>query len=149
LTSTVQTGKALRLMIGLAAATIAVSLPLYAEASRAPEQVELKAIRRAAMIDCNRHQNVPGYDCRWRGDVKISTIDPRYAWAEVMGPAYDHSGILRRRSKHAQRWRVVRVVGGGIQPCSYWYAKAPRAVVREFGLRGYRENSGSFDYHPC
>lgn len=131
------------------AAVLTLAFAIDAGASRAPGRAEYRAIRHAAMRDCNRHQDVPGYDCRWRGGVKISTIDPRYAWASVAGPAYDNSGILRRPSRRSQRWHMVRVVGGGAQSCAHWYAKAPRPVVHEFRVRGFWRNSGNFEYHRC
>jgi len=100
------------------------------------------------MRDCNRSQANNGYRCTWGGHVRVSTINRRYAYARVSGPSYDNSGILKK-SKRKKRWHVVQVVGGGIQPCSYWYRKAPRRIVHEFKIRGFRENSGNFDYHRC
>ena len=44
---------------------------------------------------------------------------------------------------------MLRVAGGGIQPCTYWFQVAPRRVVRDLRVRGFREGSGNFDYHRC
>jgi len=117
-------------------------------AARKPTKREGRAIKRAALRHC-RSQESPGLRCRWRGRVSVSTVNPRFAWAAVDGPQYDNSGLLKRSSRRARRWRMVRVVGGGIQPCSYWYAVAPRRVVRDLKIRGYNESSGNFDNNRC
>ena len=44
---------------------------------------------------------------------------------------------------------MIRVVGGGIQPCSYWWDAMPRRVVHDFRIRGFTEGSGDFTYHRC
>lgn len=100
------------------------------------------------MRDC-RSQEVPGYKCRWRGHVVISTINPRYAWAEVAGPNYDNSGVLRRGVRRPARWKMIRVVGGGIQSCGYWRSVVPPRVVTEFHIEGFTEGDEDFTYHPC
>jgi len=122
-------------------ATVAALLPIIAvagvctpaaQAARKPTSSELRHIKRAAMRTCTRIAPVQeGYPCQWRGRVKVSTADPRYAWASVSGPDYDHSGVLRRGSGHSTRWKVIRVQGGGVQPCTYWtrpIRSNPRAV---------------------
>lgn len=116
--------------------------------ARLPRPAELKAIRRGAMRDC-RPQEATGHKCKWLGHVKVSTIDSRYAWAEVSGPSYDNSGVLRRSVRHPRRWKMIRVVGGGIQPCSYWRRAVPPRVVSEFGIEGFTEGDQTFTYHPC
>lgn len=121
---------------------------VVADASRAPTREERKAIKRAAMRNC-APQEATGYQCIWRGHVRVSTRDPRYAYARVSGPAYDSSGILRRRHRNSSNWRMVHVVGGGIQSCEQWYRNAPRRVVREFKIRGFTEGDQSFSYHRC
>ncbi|HEX5594138.1 MAG TPA: hypothetical protein VFX35_12420 [Solirubrobacterales bacterium] len=117
-------------------------------AARPPTPGEKKAIRRAAMRAC-RPQEVRQYKCKWRGHVMVSTINSRYAWAEVMGPQYDASGVLRRGKRHPGRWKSIRVVGGGIQPCSYWRSVVPPRVVTEFHIEGFTEGDEDFTYHPC
>lgn len=129
---------------------LSVGYAADADASRKATKKERKAIRKAAMRDCQRTQKTIGdHGCVWRGRVRVSTVDPRYAWANVSGPSYDHSGILRRRNSRSRRWRVIHVVGGGIQPCSSWYRKAPRRVVRDLRVRGFDEASGNYDYRRC
>jgi hypothetical protein len=116
--------------------------------ARAPTPAEKKAIRRAAMRAC-RPQEFDQYKCKWLGHVKVSTINPRYAWAEVSGPQTDGSGVLRRGKRHPGRWKLIRAVGGGIQSCSYWRSVVPRRVVTEFHIEGFTEGDESFTYHPC
>jgi hypothetical protein len=81
--------------------------------------------------------------------VRVSSVSARYAWAQASGPNYDNSGILRRPGVHGQKWKMIVVAGGGIQPCSYWYKKVPRRVVKDLKVTGYTEGSGNFDYHRC
>jgi len=121
---------------------------VHADASRAPTKREHKAIKMAALKYC-APQEFNGYKCIWKGHVRISTRNSHYAYARVSGPQYDSSGILRRKHKYSRRWKMVRVVGGGIQPCSYWYAKAPRGVVHEFKIRGFTNGDQTFTYHRC
>jgi hypothetical protein len=115
---------------------------------RRPTPKERRAIKAAALRDC-RKQESARYKCKWGGRVRVSTVNRRYAWASVSGPSYDNSGILRRPSKQSRRWRMVRIVGGGISPCSYWYKVAPRNVVRDLKVRGYTEGDDDFTYRPC
>jgi hypothetical protein len=117
-------------------------------ASRPPTGGELRAIRRAAMRDC-RPQEFDGHKCEWRGHVRVSTINSRYAWASVYGPQYDDSGVLRRPNHHSRRWKMIRVIGGGIQSCAYWRSVVPPRVVSEFKIEGFTEGSGDFTYHRC
>ncbi|MCO5315878.1 MAG: hypothetical protein M9938_06935 [Solirubrobacterales bacterium] len=119
-----------------------------ADAWRKPTKRERKFIKRATMKDC-RKQEVSGYRCDWLGGIKVSTVNRRFAWARASGPNFDNSGLLRRRGPKARRWHMLRITGGGIQPCSYWYAKAPRRVVRDLEIRGFRNGSGSYEYHRC
>jgi hypothetical protein len=116
-------------------------------AARPPTARERRTIKVAAMRDCRRKQG-DIYPCKWRGGVTVSTTNRRYAWANVSGPSYNHSGILKRRTPRGNRWRVLRVVGGGIQPCSYWYEVAPPAVVSDLKVRGFTEGEG-FEYRRC
>jgi hypothetical protein len=106
-----------------------------------------RAIRRSAMRDCREHQGGTS-PCEWGGGVALSKANRRYAWANVSGPSYDASGILHR-ARRSLRWKVLRVVGGGVQPCSYWYEVAPRTVVRDFKLRGYDGGDGSGKGQRC
>jgi hypothetical protein len=116
--------------------------------ARPPTPAEKKAIRRAAMRAC-RPQEVDQYRCKWLGQVKVSTINPRYAWAEVRGPQYDSSGVLRRGKRHPGRWKLIHAVGGGAQSCEFWRRDVPARVVTEFHIEGFTEGSEDFTYHPC
>lgn len=128
-----------------------VALTSVSGASRRATPREWDAIKAAAMRDCRKEQPVPAAygTCRWRGRVLVSTVNRRYAWASVTGPSYDNSGILRRPTMHSRRWRVIRVVGGGVSPCSRWWRAAPREVVHDLRIRGYTEGSGDFSYRRC
>lgn len=128
-----------------------VALTSVSGASRRATPREWEAIKAAAMRGCRKEQPVPADygTCRWRGRVLVSTANRRYAWASVTGPSYDNSGILRRPTMHSRRWRMIRVVGGGISPCSYWWRATPRAVAHDLRIRGYTEESGDFSYHRC
>lgn len=136
-----------RLAGGALLSALLVSIAAPAIASRVPSDHEKRVIRQSMMKDCRRSQDATSrYPCKWGGNVRVSTVNDHYAWASATGPQYDNSGILR----HSRgTWRVVRVVGGGIQPCSYWREKAPAKVVTDLGVRGYSEGSGNFDYHRC
>lgn len=137
----------------LAVALVIAIMSLLVEAAasegwRRPTADERRAIKTAALRDC-RKQESPRYKCKWGGRVRVSTINRRYAWASVSGPSYDNSGIMRRPSRQSRRWRIIRVVGGGIQPCSYWRKVAPRRVVRDLKVRGFTEGTGDFTYRRC
>ncbi len=119
-----------------------------ASAVRLPSAGEKRAIRRAAMHNC-RPQEFRVYKCKWRGHVKVSTLNPRYAWAEVSGPQYDSSGVLRRGKRHPGRWKMIRVGGGGIQSCGYWRSVVPPRVVTELRIEGFTEGDEDFTYHLC
>ncbi|HVY96860.1 MAG TPA: hypothetical protein VHA54_07865 [Solirubrobacterales bacterium] len=119
-------------------ATAAAGLLLLAataEAARAPTPGELRAIRKATMRDCKTDQHAwRNHSCKWEGHVRVSTINPHYAWADASGPWYDNSGVLRRPSVKGQRWRSVWVWGGSAQSCAQIRRQVPRRVVHEFGV---------------
>lgn len=139
---------ALAALIG--AGLILTSLSAVVDASRAPTKKERKWIRKASMKHCRNTQPPIGiYGCEWQGGIRVSTVNPRYAWANSVGTSHSTSGILRRKGKRAKYWRVIVTEGGGILSCSHWYRKAPRRVVRDLRVRGFYENSGSFDYRRC
>lgn len=135
-------------MFIFAAMAMVASSAVVADASRAPSKKERGAIKRAAMRYCEP-QEQSGYECVWKGHIRVSTRNSRFAYARVSGPAYDSSGILKRRTRNSRHWRMVRVVGGGIQPCAYWYSAAPKAVVHEFKIRGFTQGDQTFRYHRC
>jgi hypothetical protein len=140
----------LRVLLAGALLTVGVIPPSHATAWRDATPEEQREIKRAALRYCVNHQEASvEYPCRWSGNVRVSTVSPRYAWASVYGPHYDSSGVLRRPHKQSDRWQMIRVIGGGIQPCWYWTRAIPLGVVRDFGIRGYREGSQDFRYHPC
>jgi hypothetical protein len=140
-------GRATLLLVMVCSTTVFAVVPT-APASRPAGADEKRAIRKAAMGDC-RSQEVSGHKCRWLGHVVVSTVNPRYAWAEVQGPNYDNSGVLRRGKRHPGRWKMIRVIGGGIQSCGYWRAVVPPRVVTDLEIEGFTEGDEDFTYHPC
>jgi hypothetical protein len=65
----------------------------------------------------------------------VSSVNPRFAWADVAGEGF--SGVLvKRREPSSRRFRVIGTQGGGIGECSYWRARAPRAVLRDLRVSG-------------
>ncbi len=106
-----------------------------ATAVRKPTRSEMRHLRRAALKEC-RHGD---YHCRFNGAV-VSSINPRYARTRVTGYGYMHLGIARRPHRHGVRWHVLRIQGGGIGICGYYYAVAPRRIVHEFGYEGFNPN---------
>ena len=117
----------------LLAAIIGGAMASQAFGSRLPTRSEYKYIKRASMANCERTQ--PS-GCVWRGHVRISTVDRRFAWSESGGDAFDTSGLLRRSNPRSHNWKVVAVGGGGIQSCRWWCSKANRRVVHEFKIQG-------------
>jgi hypothetical protein len=117
------------ILAATAAATIAVSgMAAEARAERPASPTERRAIQVIAL----RHCPVGGGDPCRRAPVKVSTVDPRYAFGGAIGDGY--SGVLvKRESGH---WRVVAVQGGGLMSCSYWEAAAPVSVIRDLRLDG-------------
>lgn len=101
-----------------------------ADASHKPSKPVAKAIKRVALRACG---SPPG-GCRY-GGARVSSVDPRFAWADVSGEGF--SGVLvKRRDPSSRRFRVVGTQGGGIGECSYWRARAPRAVLRDLRIFG-------------
>jgi hypothetical protein len=99
-----------------------------AEAARKPSRSEKSAIKRVALKACGSP------DCRFSG-ARVSTRNPHYAWASVVAEGY--SGVLvKRRSVHSRRFKVIGFQGGGISACSYWRKRAPRAVLRDLHVGG-------------
>jgi len=117
----------------LLAAIIGGAMASQAFGSRLPTRSEYKYIKRASMAFCEGPQ--PS-GCVWRGHVRISTIDRRFAWSESRNPDYSTSGILRRSNPRSNNWKVVEVYGGGIQECRWWWSKVNRRVVHEFKIQG-------------
>lgn len=112
----------------LAAASCGL-LPAAADASRRPTTAEASAIKRIALRACE----APG-GCRFHG-ARVSTRDARFAWADVTGEGF--SGVLlKRKTTQTRRFRVAGIQGGGIELCSVWRKRAPRAVLRDLRVSG-------------
>jgi len=131
----------------LLAAIIGGAMASQAFGSRLPTRSEYKYIKRASMAFCERTQ--PS-GCEWLGHVRISTIDRRFAWSESGGDAFGTSGILRRSNPRSHNWRVVRVVGGGLNDCQTWWREVNRRVVHEFKVKGFDSRiNGNWTVRRC
>jgi hypothetical protein len=101
-----------------------------AAADRKPSKAEKSAIKAVSLKACG---SPPG-GCRF-GGARISTANARFAWGDVTGEGF--SGVLvKRPTKRSRRFRVIGTQGGGIGECSYWRARAPRAVLRDLRTSG-------------
>jgi hypothetical protein len=101
-----------------------------AVADRKPSKAEKSAIKAVSLEACG---SPPG-GCEFHG-ARISTANARFAWGDVTGEGF--SGVLvKRPTKRSRRFRVVGMQGGGIGECSYWRARAPRAVLRDLRISG-------------
>jgi hypothetical protein len=101
-----------------------------AAADRKPSKAEKSAIKAVSLKACG---SPPG-GCRF-GGARISTANARFAWGDVTGEGF--SGVLvKRPTKRSRRFRVIGSQGGGIGECSYWRARAPRAVLRDLRISG-------------
>ena len=99
-----------------------------ASADRRPTNRERSAIKRVGLDACGQTS------CRFHR-ARVSTRNPRYAWAKVIGEGF--SGVLvRRPTRRSRRWRVIGIQGGGIAECSYWERRAPDRVLRDLRIRG-------------
>lgn len=120
----------------LAATALAFAAPA-ADASRKPTRAEGKAIKRLALRTCP----TPIGPCRYHG-ARVSTRDPRFAWASVTGEGF--SGVLVKRPRpRGTAFRVVGTQGGGIGSCAYWRARAPRPVLRDLRISGLLRSGSS------
>ena len=115
-------GPALALLALLACAAPAL-------ADRKPTATEEAAIERVAVAACAAPQG----DCAFRG-ARVSTADARFAWGKIIGEGI--SGVLVKRKRGTEDFRVVGTQGGGIGACPYWRRRAPRAVLRDLRVRG-------------
>jgi hypothetical protein len=120
-------------VLALVAAACAL-LATVAGAARRPTRPEARALQRVALRACE-HTGAPS-PCRYHG-ARVSTRDPRYAWAEVTTDGFS-AVLLRRPTRGSTRFRVIGVQGGGIGDCRVWRRKAPRAVLRDLRVSGLR-----------
>lgn len=118
-----------------AAVLLALASPAADAARRPASQTVAKAIKRVALRACG---SPPG-GCRYLG-ARISTRNPRYAWADVVGEGF--SGVLLKRSSaRSHRFRAIGTQGGGIGSCAYWRARAPLPVLRDLRVFGLLDAS--------
>lgn len=110
-------------------------------ADRAPSKTERTAIKRVALKACEGAPDA----CKFHG-ARVSTANPRFAWADVTAEGFS-GALVKRSSRHSRRFRVVGTQGGGIGACSYWRARAPRAVLRDLRISGVVDDSG--DVRNC
>jgi hypothetical protein len=117
---------------------IALGSPAVAAADRRPTKVEKSAIKRVALKLCSAA--VPG-ECEFRR-ARVSTRNARFAWADVVEEGLS-GALLKRPTRHSRRFKVIGVQGGGIGECSYWRARAPRAVLRDLRISGLVDDTGA------
>jgi hypothetical protein len=98
-------------------------------ADRSATKAERAAIKRVTMKRCAAPDG-----CTFR-KARISTRNPRYAWAEIIGEGVSGM-LLKRPTSHSRRFKVVGFQGGGIGECSYWRKRAPRSVLRDLDIDG-------------
>lgn len=113
--------------VALLAAVVAVGVQ-PASADRRPTKAEKSAIERVALRACG------GSECDFRR-ARVSTANARYAWAVVVAEGFSAT-LLKRPTARSRRFKVIGVQGGGIGECSYWRARAPRAVLRDLRIAG-------------
>ncbi|MDW5598848.1 hypothetical protein VSS74_31105 [Conexibacter stalactiti] len=116
---------ALALVVGLSLLSAAA-----AEAARRPTPKEAAAIKRLALDVCRS----PAGACRYHG-ARVSTRNPRFAWADVTGEGFS-GALLKRPRRGGTAFRVVGTQGGGIGSCAYWRRRAPRPVLRDLRVSG-------------
>jgi hypothetical protein len=111
--------------------TVAVLLVLAAPAAadRKATADEEAAIERVAVEKCAAPQG----DCAFQG-ARVSTADARFGWGRIVGEGI--SGVLVKRRRGTDDFRVVGVQGGGIGSCRYWRKRAPRKVLRDLKVHG-------------
>lgn len=121
----------------LLAALAAVVVAAPTDAAKRPSKAAAAAIERVALNACA----VPQRPCDFHG-AKISTRNPRFAWADVVAEGF--SGVLLKRpSARSLRFRVIGTQGGGIGECAYWRKRAPRPVLRDLRIFGLVDSSGT------
>lgn len=107
-------------------------------ADRPPSKAEASAIKRVALTTCRA---AAPDECEFR-KARVSTRNARFAWADVVGEGF--SGVLLKRpTRHSRRFKVIGTQGGGISECSYWRARAPRAVLRDLRITGLVDDTGA------
>jgi hypothetical protein len=87
------------------------------------------AIKRVTMKRCGAPDG-----CTLR-KTRISTRNPRYAWADIIGEGVSGM-LLKRPTSRSRRFKVVGFQGGGIGECTYWRKRAPRSVLRDLDIDG-------------
>jgi hypothetical protein len=98
-------------------------------ADRSATKAERAAIKRVTMKRCGAPDG-----CTLR-KTRISTRNPRYAWADIIGEGVSGM-LLKRPTSRSRRFEVVGFQGGGIGECTYWRKRAPRSVLRDLDIDG-------------
>ena len=122
-----------------AALLLLLAAPAHA-ADRAPTQAERRAIERKALKVCGAAAPEP---CTFHG-ARVSTRNPRFAWADVTGEGFS-GALLKRKRPAARRFRVAGTQGGGVSECAYWRERAPARVLRDLEIGGLVGG----DYRTC
>ena len=100
---------------------------------------EATRIHRLVLPACNADQRqlAHGKPCRAIHRPKVSTVDPRYAFAYVTGEGWSGE-LVKRTTPHSTRWRIVAISGNGVNSCSYWASRSSIRVVVDLHLLGER-----------
>lgn len=119
----------------LALVSLAASQPAWG--ARPATQREARRIQRPALSACNAFQRkVPdGEPCRVIHHAKVSTVDPRYAFAYVIGEGWSGE-LVKRTTPRSTRWRIAAISGNGVNSCSYWASRSSIRVVVDLHLLG-------------
>ena len=132
--------------IYLAAVTAIVGGAMASQAygSRLPTRTEYGDIKRASMAYCEKSEPSDSSGCVWRGHVRVSTIDRRFAYSESMGVNGGTSGILRRANPRSHRWTMVQTYGNVVEgvECQTWWHRVNRRVVHDLKIRGSLREGG-------
>jgi hypothetical protein len=119
------------------AAAFALVAAVSASAARKATRAEAAAIKRLATKPCADGPS----GCTWNG-ARVSTADPRFAWADVTGEGYS-GALVKRPRKGSLRFRVIGTQGGGIGECRFWRKRATDAVLRDLRIAGLVDRNGT------
>jgi hypothetical protein len=144
--ATIISGTALRIgSLVIMIAAVACLLPTRAEARRQPSRAERNGIALVIGGICSRTR-VPNPPPCHMLRAFVSTVDPRFAWADVVADAYTGT-LLKRPRGRGGGWHAIANQGGGVVNCSNWYSVASHAVVNDLRLGGLKP--GDISGHRC
>ncbi len=119
------------------AAALTLVAAASASASRKATRAEASAIKQVATKPCRDTQ----FGCNWHS-ARVSTANPRFAWANVSSEGYS-GALVKRPRKGSLQFRVIGTQGGGIGECRDWRKLAPDAVLRDLHISGLVDSGGT------